>query len=179
VLAHILEWGDLDERHRTIEPDQISSQVNWMVCEEFCSGRRPRPIIPCPLSCRLSWRTNNSSPPAVCTKVPFVLRSTSMMNLLRLISMRACRRGDPVALRHDVIVLGTADGDARLAFIHQQLSVIKLQTQTHPACRARIARDPGHNDSSVCIRARAFALDYTEVLSTRYINPSPRIREST
>jgi len=86
---------------------------------------------------------------------------------------------DEVTLHHEVIVLGTADGDARLAFIHQQLSVIKLQTQTHPACRGRIARDPGHNDSSVCIRARAFALDYTEVLSTRYINPSPRIREST
>jgi len=56
-----------------------------------------------------------------------------------------------------------ADRDARVAFIHQQLSVIELQTQAHASCRARIVHDPGHNDRSVCIRAHAFALDYTQV----------------
>ena len=50
-----------------------SSQVKRMVCGESCSGSRPRPIMPSPLICRLSRRTKDSSPSALCTKVPLVL----------------------------------------------------------------------------------------------------------
>ena len=52
---------------------QPSSQLKRMVCGEPCSGSRPRPIMPSPLICRLSRRTKDSSPSALCTKVPLVL----------------------------------------------------------------------------------------------------------
>ena len=50
------------ERARRAQPLQPSSQLKRMVCGEPCSGRRPRPIIPWPLICRLSRRTKDSSP---------------------------------------------------------------------------------------------------------------------
>ena len=54
-------------------------------------GQPPESDHALPLICRLSRRTNASSPSAVCTNVPLVLWSMST-NLLRLISMRACSR---------------------------------------------------------------------------------------
>ncbi len=57
------------------------------------------------------------------------------------------------------ITAGNLTTDARVALIHQQLTVVELQTQAHAAGRVRIPSDPRHNDSSVCIRAHALALD--------------------
>jgi hypothetical protein len=50
---------------------------------------------------------------------------------------------DEVTLYDHVTVVGTADGDARVPFIHQQLAVTEPQTQSHAARRMRITRDPG------------------------------------
>ena len=51
---------------------------------------------------------------------------------------------DEVAFHHDVIVIGAANRDARMALIYQPLVLIELQTQADAAWRVRVGRDRRH-----------------------------------
>src|SRR5436305_4081155 len=56
---------------------------------------------------------------------------------------------DEVALNHHVVVLGPADGDARMALVDQQLPILPLQAQAQVMSGARLGRDPRHHAGHV------------------------------
>jgi len=59
---------------------------------------------------------------------------------------------DQVAFHHHVVVLGTADGDARMPLIDQQFAILTPQPQPHVVRRPWLARNPRTMlvTSSVC-----------------------------
>ena len=153
-------------RRGTTAAGQISSQVKRMVCAEPSPGPTSEADHALPLERQaaaayllfLSVRDLHEGA---------VLALIDQHELVAAELDAGVHARDALARYHDVIVVGTADSDARVALIHQQLAVVELQT--HGARRGRFAE--------LSRRALTQALDARLVLAFYLFAQAPHVIE--